>query len=293
MKEQVKLSVFYPHPPQRVWQALTDRRALATWMMKNDFEPKLGHKFRFEHSLPRLQVIDCEVVELEAPKRLAYTWQDITGLTLVIWTLTPVEGGTQLQLTHQKSSFAVTVQESQQLETEFVRNTFLYESSASPSTLTNFNLPLFNSLKLEAVNHWVVDLATEEAWEYRLTQKLMEMLQKKMNEQTFIDSSDRPWNDLELFPGTQIFPLAEPVPQGSIHRLGMKAGTIIPVHSHPSDEYVYVLSGTIVTNGRRCHSGTFWFTPANAQNGPHQAVTDVELLTIRLGAIGVFETLPT
>lgn len=113
-----------------------------------------------------------------------------------------------------------------------------------------------------------------------------------MAEQIFIEPGDHPWNNLELFPGTQILLLAEPVPKGSIHRLKMKAGTIIPVHSHPSDEYVYVLSGTIVTNERRCQSGTFWFSPANARNGPHKATTDVELLTIRLGAIGVFETQP-
>lgn len=83
--------------------------------------------------------------------------------------------------------------------------------------------------------------------------------------------------------------LAEPVPQGSIHRLQMIAGTVIPRHVHPCDEYVYVLSGTIATNGRNCQVGSFWITPANTSNGPHQAITDVELFTVRLGAMGVFE----
>ena len=32
--------------------------------------------------------------------------------------------------------------------------------------------------------------------------------------------------------------LATPVPEGSIHRLRMKAGTIIPLHTHPCNEYV-------------------------------------------------------
>jgi quercetin dioxygenase-like cupin family protein len=66
-----------------------------------------------------------------------------------------------------------------------------------------------------------------------------------MKKQEFIDTNERPWLDLEQFPGTQILPLAEPVPQGSIHRLRMAAGTIIPVHVHPCDEYVYVLEGTM------------------------------------------------
>jgi quercetin dioxygenase-like cupin family protein len=112
-----------------------------------------------------------------------------------------------------------------------------------------------------------------------------------MTEQTFIDTNNQQWLDLEQFPGTQLLPLAEPVPQGSIHRLKMTAGTIIPVHVHPCDEYVYVLSGTIETSGNECKSGTFWFTPANTTNGSHKAITDVEILTIRLGELGIFEKL--
>jgi quercetin dioxygenase-like cupin family protein len=112
-----------------------------------------------------------------------------------------------------------------------------------------------------------------------------------MKEQKFIDANNKLWHDLELVPGTQILPLAEPVPQGSIHRLRMAAGTVIPVHVHPCDEYVYVLEGIIKTGDRECKAGTFWFTPANVKQGSHKAITDVELLTIRLGAIGVFEEL--
>ncbi|WP_017317758.1 cupin domain-containing protein [Mastigocladopsis repens] len=68
----------------------------------------------------------------------------------------------------------------------------------------------------------------------------------------------------------------------------MAASTVIPVHFHPCDEYVYVLDGTIETGGRVCTPGTFWFTPANTKNDPHRAITSVEMLTIRLGKMGVF-----
>lgn len=112
-----------------------------------------------------------------------------------------------------------------------------------------------------------------------------------MPEQTFINTETEHWTELE-HPGTQLLPLAEPVPQGSIHRLQMTAGSVIPLHVHPSDEYVYILKGTVETGGRECASGTFWFTPANTKNGPHKAITDVEILTIRLGAMGVFQKLP-
>lgn len=111
-----------------------------------------------------------------------------------------------------------------------------------------------------------------------------------MLHQRFINTHEQSWIDFTQFPGTQILPLAEPVSQGSLHRLNLKAGTIIPIHTHPSDEYVYVLTGIVDTGGTRCEAGMFWFTPANTRQGPHQAVTDVEILTLRLGAMGTFET---
>lgn len=107
--------------------------------------------------------------------------------------------------------------------------------------------------------------------------------------QKFIDTNSQQWQNLPSFPGAEILPLAQPVPQGSIHRLRMSAGTVIPIHFHPCDEYVYVLEGTIETGGKECQAGTFWFTPANTKNGSHKAITDVEILTIRLGEMGKFE----
>lgn len=110
-----------------------------------------------------------------------------------------------------------------------------------------------------------------------------------MPQQTFIKTNEQPWIDFTQFPGTQILPLAKPVPQGSLHQLKLKARTTIPVHAHPCDEYVYVLKGIVDTGGTQCSAGTFWFTPAHTRQGPHHAVTDVELLTVRLGAMGTFE----
>lgn len=106
--------------------------------------------------------------------------------------------------------------------------------------------------------------------------------------QTFVDGDAIGWIAIDLLPGVSLLPLAEPVKGGSIHRARLSSGTVIPVHTHPSDEYVMVLSGTIETGGRRCQAGTFWITPAGIRQGPHVAVTDVELLTVRLGPIGTF-----
>ena len=112
-----------------------------------------------------------------------------------------------------------------------------------------------------------------------------------MPEQTFIQTDSASWSNLEKFPGTSFLPLAEPVPQGSIHLLRMKAGTIIPVHTHPCNEYVYVLNGVVETNGNKCLAGTFWITPAHTQQGSHRAITDVEIITVRLGKMCEFKSL--
>ena len=112
----------------------------------------------------------------------------------------------------------------------------------------------------------------------------------KKNSPIFDDAATTNWRLFEGLPGVSFVPLAQPVPEGSIHRARLAKGTIIPPHTHPVDEYVLVVSGILETGGRRCESGTFWTTPANVRQGPHVAVTDTEILTIRLGAMGSFET---
>ena len=106
--------------------------------------------------------------------------------------------------------------------------------------------------------------------------------------QTFVDRNAAGWMTIEFLPGVTLLPLAQPVPDGSIHRARLSRGTVIPVHTHPADEYVMVLSGTVETGRRRCEAGTFWITPAGTAQGPHVAITDVELLTVRLGPMGSF-----
>ena len=108
------------------------------------------------------------------------------------------------------------------------------------------------------------------------------------NHQTFIDPGAGGWLEIDVMPGVELMPLGEPVPGGSIHRARLAAGTTIPVHTHPADEFVLVLSGTVETVGRRCEAGTFWTTPGGTRQGPHVAVTGVELFTVRLGAMGPF-----
>jgi uncharacterized protein YndB with AHSA1/START domain len=94
-----------PHPPETIWRALTNAALIADWLMANDFQPVLGHRFQFRAApVPGWSgVTNCEVVELDAPRRLVYRWGDgsesDSGLqTIVTWTLTPTEGGTIVRM---------------------------------------------------------------------------------------------------------------------------------------------------------------------------------------------------
>jgi anti-sigma factor ChrR (cupin superfamily) len=107
--------------------------------------------------------------------------------------------------------------------------------------------------------------------------------------QSFFVPDDDQWANLDFLPGVELLSYAQPVPDGSIHRARLQQGTIIPAHTHPADEYVFVLNGTIETGGQICSAGTFWKTPSGTPQGPHIAQTDVEILTIRMGPMGEFE----
>jgi uncharacterized protein YndB with AHSA1/START domain len=97
-----------PHPPEKVWRAMTQPELLGQWLMKNDFAPVIGHRFNFRAEPVNgwNGVTDCEVLEIEPPARLVYSWnasgdQAATGIkSLVTWTLTPVEGGTRVHMEH-------------------------------------------------------------------------------------------------------------------------------------------------------------------------------------------------
>lgn len=99
----------YRHEIEDVWIALTDPCALAEWLMPTTaFEPKVGSKFRFQYDPERLcpsGIVDCEVVEIDRPRRLAWSWQQraIEGEAQpppmrVEWTLSSIEGGTRVEL---------------------------------------------------------------------------------------------------------------------------------------------------------------------------------------------------
>jgi uncharacterized protein YndB with AHSA1/START domain len=95
-----------PHAPEKIWRALTQVPLIKEWLMENDFQPVVGHKFNFRATpMPHWNgVTDCEVLVVEPNKRLSYSWnasgaEAAGGLkTVVVWTLTPTKGGTLVRM---------------------------------------------------------------------------------------------------------------------------------------------------------------------------------------------------
>ena len=88
------------HPPAKVWRALTQGALMEEWLMKNDFQPVVGHRFNFR-SEPNPHwdgIIDCEVLTVEPNQRLVYSWNALGLVSTVTWTLTPAAGGVLLRM---------------------------------------------------------------------------------------------------------------------------------------------------------------------------------------------------
>lgn len=87
----------FESPIEKVWHALTDANTLAKWVMANDMKPIVGHKFQFRNEQWDL-IIDSEVLEVNEPNKLSYTWVGGGINTTITWTLRYEDGTTYLHL---------------------------------------------------------------------------------------------------------------------------------------------------------------------------------------------------
>lgn len=189
MLRDLKKEIFYPYPPQRVWQGLTNRHALAAWLMENDFEARIGHKFQFlSSSLPGMDgSIDCEVIELEEPRRLTFTWQDkmMRQPSIVTWTLKAVDGGTQLRLEHKILEPAMIASrepvysQGWQDETIRINPSSRLDRQFAVSTLTSFDsssiIPKVRS-PFEISSSLLLHSYLNGGWENKLNQNFLQLL---------------------------------------------------------------------------------------------------------------------
>jgi uncharacterized protein YndB with AHSA1/START domain len=91
-----------PHPPEKIWRALTQQHLIEEWLMKNDFRPDIGHHFQLRGGWGG--VIDGEVLAIEPNRKLVYRWDFANDdplydmKSVVTMTLTPTGAGTHLRV---------------------------------------------------------------------------------------------------------------------------------------------------------------------------------------------------
>jgi uncharacterized protein YndB with AHSA1/START domain len=106
MEKDILQTWFFLQQPGEVWGYLTKPELIAQWLMKNNFEPVVGHKFQFTYGPDKPKITYCEVLEIIPHKLLSYSWKTEMNEnhaavdSVVTWTLTARNGGTELQLRH-------------------------------------------------------------------------------------------------------------------------------------------------------------------------------------------------
>jgi uncharacterized protein YndB with AHSA1/START domain len=101
----VSLEFDLQHAPEKVWRALTDPALMAEWLLpivdRNlQLEPGAAFTFRAQPHPGWDGTVNCRFVEIEAQRKLSYTWVvgDMEIETVVTFTLTPTASGTRLSL---------------------------------------------------------------------------------------------------------------------------------------------------------------------------------------------------
>jgi uncharacterized protein YndB with AHSA1/START domain len=90
----ITVDQFIAAPRAKVWRVLTEPELLERWWVPGDIAAVLGHRFHLQ--MPGWGSIPCEVVDVEPPERLAYTFNNWT----LTWRLVAEGTGTRLLLEH-------------------------------------------------------------------------------------------------------------------------------------------------------------------------------------------------
>ena len=111
--ESIVVDEVFPHAPEIIWKALTTSELIARWlhMPTTGFAAVKGTHFTFKTTPAGAWdgFIRCEVLEVIANERLAFSWrggdESNAGYgskldTVVTWTLTKVANGTRVRLVH-------------------------------------------------------------------------------------------------------------------------------------------------------------------------------------------------
>jgi uncharacterized protein YndB with AHSA1/START domain len=84
-----------PHPPEKIWRALTEPHLIEEWLMKSDFKPIADHRFNLRGDWG---TVDCQVLKIQPHRTLSYSWAAHGLESTVTWTLTRTSNGTNLRM---------------------------------------------------------------------------------------------------------------------------------------------------------------------------------------------------
>ncbi len=99
--ESISFEFDLHHAPEKVWRALTDPELLADWLLPVvDLKLEPGAAFTFKtQAYPGWDgTVNCRIVEIEANRKLSYTWTVPFLDTVVTFTLAPTALGTRLSI---------------------------------------------------------------------------------------------------------------------------------------------------------------------------------------------------
>jgi uncharacterized protein YndB with AHSA1/START domain len=99
--ESISFEFDLHHLPEKVWRALTDPVLLAEWLLPVldlKLEPGAAFTFKTRPQPGWDNIVNCRFLEIEADRKLSYTWVVGDMDTVVTFTLTPTASGTRLSL---------------------------------------------------------------------------------------------------------------------------------------------------------------------------------------------------
>ncbi len=99
--ESLSFDFDLPHSPTKVWRALTDPTLLSQWLLPVfDLSLEPGATFTFKTDpMPGWDgLVNCRMLEADAPHRMTYAWVVGDIDTVVNFTLSPTPTGTRLSV---------------------------------------------------------------------------------------------------------------------------------------------------------------------------------------------------
>ena len=99
--ESISFEFELSHAPEKVWRALTDPALLTEWLLPVvglKLEPGAAFTFKTQPYPGWDGIVNCRILEAEAPRRLRYAWVVGDMDTVVTFMLTLIASGTRLSL---------------------------------------------------------------------------------------------------------------------------------------------------------------------------------------------------